>query len=314
LTALAPPFFGAGELSGATFPPVCYKMPILTLVSILENVEPPISPILRGICRRPTLPLAIPIHAHALSPLRQNQFTIVGFFPGHHAMPGVGGHFYATLARGLDLGINHLETAQGYGASEFWLGNFLRHQGSTDTLVITTKVPPQPDAATMAKRIDQSLERLQVSRLDCLAIHGINTWDHLQWVQRPGGCMTAIQQAMQDGRVGHVGFSTHGSRELIAATIHTGLFEFVNLHYYFFYQRHQPIIDLARHQDMGIFIISPGDKGGLLYTPPAKLQQLCAPYSPLALTYRWLLADPHITTLSCGPAQGRGTRGYRSSG
>jgi predicted aldo/keto reductase-like oxidoreductase len=211
--------------------------------------------------------------------------------------------FHATLARGLALGINHLETAQGYGASENWLGNFLRHQDSTDNLIITTKVPPQPDAATMAQRIDQSLQRLQVSRLDCLAIHGINTWEHLQWVQHPGGCMAAIRQAQQDGRVGHVGFSTHGSRELIAATIHTGLFEFVNLHYYFFYQRHQPIIDLARHQDMGIFIISPGDKGGLLYTPPAKLQQLCAPYSPLALTYRWLLADPRINTLSCGPAR-----------
>ncbi len=53
---------------------------------------------------------------------------------------------------------------------------------------------------------------------------------------------------------------------------------------------------------MGVFIISPADKGGLLYTPPATLEQLCQPFSPLELNYRFLLSDPRITTLSVGPA------------
>jgi predicted aldo/keto reductase-like oxidoreductase len=211
--------------------------------------------------------------------------------------------FQATLAEGLSLGINHIETAQGYGTSERWLGNFLRQHRPIDQLTITTKIPPQPDAATMAHHINQSLERLQVPRLDCLAIHGINTWEHLAWVQQPDGCMAAVRQAQKEGRIGHVGFSTHGYRELIAATIHTGLFEFVNLHYYFFFQRHRDIINLAHQQDMGIFIISPGDKGGMLYTPPQLLQELCSPFEPLALTYRWLLADSRIHTLSTGPAR-----------
>jgi hypothetical protein len=104
------------------------------------------------------------------------------------------------------------------------------------------------------------------------------------------------------GQIRHVGFSTHGTLEVIEGAIATNLFEFVNLHYYLFFQRHRPAVDLAQAQDMGVFIISPGDKGGQLYQPPEALRQLCDPFEPLHLSYRWLLQDPAITTLSVGPA------------
>ncbi|MBW4460628.1 MAG: aldo/keto reductase [Nodosilinea sp. WJT8-NPBG4] len=210
--------------------------------------------------------------------------------------------FRDTLTAGLALGINHIETAQGYGTSERWLGAFLKTAAVPDKLVITTKITPQPDAATMSQRIEESLERLGLNQIHCLAIHGINTPKHLAWVSDAGGCMAAVRRFQAEGRIGHVGFSTHGSREVIEGAIASDQFDFVNLHYYYFFQRHAPILDLATEQDMGIFIISPGDKGGMLYTPPAQLEELCAPFTPLELTYRWLLTDPRITTLSTGPA------------
>ncbi|MGB6015894.1 MAG: aldo/keto reductase, partial [Nodosilinea sp.] len=210
--------------------------------------------------------------------------------------------FCDTLAAGLALGINHIETAQGYGTSERWLGNFLNGADSPDNLVITTKVPPQPDAATMAQRIEESLARLGLDYIHCLAIHGLNTPEHLAWVSNACGCMAAVRQFQAEGKIGHIGFSTHGSQELIEGAIATNQFDFVNLHYYYFFQHHAPILELAAERDMGIFIISPGDKGGMLYTPPVKLEELCAPFTPLAITYRWLLSDPRITTLSTGPA------------
>lgn len=211
--------------------------------------------------------------------------------------------FESTVEQALASGINHIETAQGYGPSELWLGECLTQLSSLPRdLVITTKLPPTTDAATLERQIDASLNRLQRSRIDCLALHGVNTWEHLAWIQNPQGGMAAIRRAQADGRIGHLGFSSHGVREVIAATIETGEFAFVNLHYYYFFQRHHPILDLAQQQDMGIFIISPADKGGMLYQPPETLQRLCRPYHPLPLTYRWLLQDPRITTLSLGAA------------
>ncbi len=210
--------------------------------------------------------------------------------------------FTQTVRQAVDAGINHIETAIGYGQSEVYLGQALRELSIPRShLYLTTKISPTPDATTMARHIEQSLDRLGVEYIDNLAIHGINTHEHLDWVTA-GGCMSAVQQAVQAGRVRHVGFSTHGSLELILAAITTGLFAFVNLHYYLFFQRHAAAIELAHQRDMGIFIISPADKGGQLYTPPETLHQLCQPYSPLELNYRFLLSDPRIATLSVGAA------------
>ncbi|MCL6434369.1 MAG: aldo/keto reductase [Leptolyngbyaceae cyanobacterium HOT.MB2.61] len=209
-----------------------------------------------------------------------------------------------TVQQAIALGINHLETARGYGKSESFLGAALKSglPVPRSQLHITTKIPPTPDAAGMARAIDESLERLSLDYLDGLAIHGLNTWEHLEWVKADQGCMKAVQQAVTDGRVRHVGFSTHGFLEVILAAIATDLFEFVNLHYTYFFQRNAAAIAIAHQKDMGIFIISPADKGGMLYTPSSTLEHLCQPFSPLELNYRFLLSDPRITTLSVGPA------------
>lgn len=210
---------------------------------------------------------------------------------------------YKTVQRAVELGINHLETAKGYGKSEVYLGAALRHIPlPRNQLYVTTKILPIADATQTERAIDESLERLGLDFLDALAIHGINTWEHLSWVQAETGCMKAVHRAVADGRVRHVGFSTHGFLEVILATIATDLFEFVNLHYTYFFQRHAAALELAHSRDMGIFIISPADKGGMLYTPPTQLEELCAPLSPLELNYRFLLSDRRITTLSIGPA------------
>jgi hypothetical protein len=209
-----------------------------------------------------------------------------------------------TVQEATARGINHLETARGYGKSEEYLGNILKTNLPVprEQLHITTKLPPTPDADLMRQWIDQSLERLQLDYLDCLAIHGINTWEHLAWVESSDGCMPAVQEAVAQGRVRHVGFSTHAQLDVILAAINTDLFEFVNLHYYYFFQRNAGALELAGKKDLGIFIISPADKGGQLYTPPPKLEQLCHPFSPLELNYRFLLSDRRLTTLSVGPA------------
>jgi predicted aldo/keto reductase-like oxidoreductase len=209
-----------------------------------------------------------------------------------------------TISKALAMGVNHLETARGYGKSEEYLGAAIKSGllVPRSQIYITTKITPTVDGDSMDRYINESLRRLNLDYLDCLAIHGLNTWEHLQWVEAKGGCMKAVQEALDDGRVRHVGFSTHGSLDVILAAIKTDFFEFVNLHYYYFFQRHAPAIQLAAEKDMGIFIISPADKGGRLYTPSQTLIDLCQPYSPLELNYRFLLSDHRITTLSLGAA------------
>ena len=209
----------------------------------------------------------------------------------------------ATVQRAIELGINHLETAQGYGNSELYLNAALRSGLVRQQIYLTSKIPPTPDAETMARSIDESLQRLGTDYLDCFAIHGLNTWEHLAWVEDPQGCMAAVRAAIVAGKIRHVGFSTHAPLEIILRAIATDQFEFVNLHYYWFNQRNAPAVALAHQKEMGVLIISPADKGGLLHTPPPALVAQCQPFTPLELTYRFLLSDRRITTLSFGAAQ-----------
>jgi uncharacterized protein len=206
--------------------------------------------------------------------------------------------YYCTVAAALERGINHLETAPSYGHSEEYLGLALGRGIPRSDVYITTKLLPTVEDVTA--ELQAIMGRLGTEYVDCIAIHGINRPEHLN--RAIEHLVPALQQAQQRGLVGHIGFSTHGDLALVLAAIQTGLFAFVNLHYYYFFQRLAPAIAAAQSQDMGIFIISPGDKGGQLFHPPAKLLELCQPFSPLALTYRWLLQDERVTTLSVGEA------------
>jgi predicted aldo/keto reductase-like oxidoreductase len=103
--------------------------------------------------------------------------------------------------------------------------------------------------------------------------------------------------------VRHIGFSTHGPTEVILNAIDTGEFSYVNLHWYYFDQRNFSAVLAAQKQDMGLFIISPSDKGGQLYTPPDKLQELCAPLSPMGFNDLFCLSHPEVHTLSIGASK-----------
>jgi predicted aldo/keto reductase-like oxidoreductase len=53
---------------------------------------------------------------------------------------------------------------------------------------------------------------------------------------------------------------------------------------------------------MGVFVISPTDKGGHLHSPSARLVALCAPLHPLVFNDLFCLTTPGIHTISVGAA------------
>ena len=208
----------------------------------------------------------------------------------------------ATLKRAVDLGFHHVETARHYGSSERQLGWALPRTPDPSRL-LQSKVPPRPDADTFEAELELSFERLGCDRLDLLAIHGINLPEHLEQTLQPGGCMEVVRRWQEEGRIGHVGFSTHGPTALIAQACDSGAFDYVNLHWYYIRQDNGPALDAARRQDMGVFIISPTDKGGHLHTPSERLLELCAPLHPIVFNDLFCLSDPRVQTISVGASR-----------
>ena len=211
---------------------------------------------------------------------------------------------HRTIDRALEVGINHIETAQGYGKSEEFIGKAMRNglAKQRDRFYLTTKISPTKDADSMRRQIELSLKRMNVDYIDNFDIHGINLYEHLDLVKNPKGCMKAVQEAVDQKMIGHIGFSTHAPLEVILDTIKTDLFESVNLHYYYFNQRNAAAVQLAHEKDMGVFIISPSDKGGMLYQPSEELASVSYPFTALYMCDRFLLSDPRVHTLSLGAA------------
>lgn len=207
-----------------------------------------------------------------------------------------------TVHQAVALGINHIETARGYGSSELQLGRVLPRFPRQD-LIVQTKVVPSEDPAEFRKTFDQSFDFLGLKYVDLLGLHGINTPEILEWCVRPGGCLDVARQLQKDGKVRFIGFSTHGPTDVIVDTINTGAFDYVNLHWYYIFQNNWPAIEAATRQDMGVFIISPSDKGGHLYNPSEKLVKLCSPLSPIVFNDLFCLSHPQVHTLSIGASR-----------
>ncbi|HEX5175524.1 MAG TPA: aldo/keto reductase, partial [Chthoniobacteraceae bacterium] len=208
----------------------------------------------------------------------------------------------ATILRALELGINHIETARGYGSSEMQLG-WILPQLPREKMIVQTKIAPFADPAEFVATFETSMRYLQLEHVDLLSLHGINNAELLEWSLREGGCLDAARGLQRDGRCRFIGFSTHATTDLILRAIASDGFDYVNVHWYFVNDYNWPSIEAAARRDMGVFIISPSDKGGMLYSPPPKLVELCRPLSPIAFNDLYCLARPQVHTLSIGAAR-----------
>tara|TARA_B100000900_G_scaffold55012_1_gene40929 strand:- start:654 stop:1853 length:1200 start_codon:yes stop_codon:yes gene_type:complete len=200
------------------------------------------------------------------------------------------------------FGFNHIETAKYYGTSEVQLGMGFKNTKKKPK-IIQTKIPPNRDPKLFEFELLKSFEKLQVKKIDLLAIHGINSPEHLHHAVRDGGCIEILRKFQKENLIGHIGFSTHGETSLIEQAISTNFFDYVNLHWYYINQTNSKVIDLAHKYDLGVFIISPTDKGGHLHTPSTKMLELCSPLHPIVFNDLFCLRNNNIHTISVGVAK-----------
>ncbi len=200
------------------------------------------------------------------------------------------------------FGFNHIETAKYYGTSEIQLGMGFKSM-KIRPKIIQTKIPPNRDPKLFEAELLKSFEKLQLKKIDLLSIHGINTPEHLHQAVRDGGCIDILKKFQKENLIGYIGFSTHGESSLIEKAISTNFFDYINLHWYFINQTNYKLIELAHKYDLGVFIISPTDKGGHLHTPSTKILELCSPLHPIVFNDLFCLRNKNVHTISVGIAK-----------
>jgi aryl-alcohol dehydrogenase-like predicted oxidoreductase len=125
-----------------------------------------------------------------------------------------------ALHRALDLGVNFIDTAQGYGdgRSERIIGQVLKERKG-DKVYVATKIPPKSPGdwppspydtmearypeAYLRERVERSLRDLRTDSIDLLQLH---TWTRA-WNRYPSALET-LRTLQQEGKIRGIGIST----------------------------------------------------------------------------------------------------------
>jgi len=137
--------------------------------------------------------------------------------------------------------MNHIETAFAYGSSEVQIGQVLTDLYANgvckrEDLILQTKVNPMP-----SKKFRQTLEKcykdLRVDYIDVFSFHGLNMdyqYDLIFQNSEGENLIDIVKEYQAQGKIRHIGFSTHAQPELIRKCIETDAFECCNIHYHYF--------------------------------------------------------------------------------
>jgi aryl-alcohol dehydrogenase-like predicted oxidoreductase len=228
-----------------------------------------------------------------------------------------------VVERGLELGINYLDTAPLYGRSEALLGQVL--DGERRPSYLATKVGFDPQGFDYRRdsvlwSLERSLKRLHLDRLTVAQIHEVDMagWER---ITETGGALEGLRAAQARGLCDFIGI-TGRAIPLLARLAATGEFDTV-LVYLDYHpcsrEAAQEVIPAAAAQDMGI-VIATALAGGL-FVEGAPQRQALARISDAGereralrvvdrlremegtlpqLAFRYVLADSRISTVASG--------------
>jgi predicted aldo/keto reductase-like oxidoreductase len=125
----------------------------------------------------------------------------------------------SVIHRAVDLGITYFDTARGYqkGNNERMVGAALK--GSRDKIVLSSKSEAKtaPDAIA---ELDTSLKELGTDYLDIWYMHSRDTVANI-----PDELVTVWENAKQQGKIRHIGISTHKPNDIVDRVLAVGKFE-----------------------------------------------------------------------------------------
>jgi aryl-alcohol dehydrogenase-like predicted oxidoreductase len=109
----------------------------------------------------------------------------------------------------LEFGVNHIDTAAGYGESELRLAPWMATRRRDFFLATKTGDRTGGDARASLER---SLSRLGVDQVDLIQLHNLVEEDEWEVALGPNGAAAALLQARDEGLVRFIGVTGHGLR------------------------------------------------------------------------------------------------------
>jgi predicted aldo/keto reductase-like oxidoreductase len=164
-----------------------------------------------------------------------------------------------VVRRCIDLGINFLDTANGYTTSEERIGKAVK--GKRDKVFIATKTGAR-DPQGAREHLELSLKRLQTDYIDIYQFHGVSTPEHMKAVLE-GGIYEVAEEAKKAGKIRHISVTSH-SMDIAKELVKTDRFETLMFPFNFITSEPaEELLPLCRRHDVGLIAMKPM-AGGML--------------------------------------------------
>ena len=139
----------------------------------------------------------------------------------------------AIVRRAGELGINYFDTAPGYcdDKSEEIFGEAFKNMPNPFFISTKSGLSADPSSDDVRRRIEKSLKRLGVDRINFFHMWCIKTIEQYREVMKPGGPYEGALKAKDEGLIEYIVFSTHCNGEDIETIVNEGAFEGVTLGY-----------------------------------------------------------------------------------
>lgn len=219
------------------------------------------------------------------------------------------------IRHAIDAGLRYIDTSRGYGDSEFKLGAALKG-GYREKVILSSKSSPwikkirdddDGSADSVRRRIEETLLRLDVDKIDFYQIWNITDEDSWVLATKKGGMVEGIQKAQAEGLVGHIGFTTHAPpKDLVERYLEQATWaEVVLATYNLLDKTYAPVLEKAHELGIGTIVMNP--VGGGKFTGESDVMMTLAKQvgatSVADLAIRYVLGNPNVDTILCGLAK-----------
>jgi aryl-alcohol dehydrogenase-like predicted oxidoreductase len=218
----------------------------------------------------------------------------------------------ATLASVAGWGINHIDTAASYGASEDRLQPWLATH--RDEVFLATKTGERHGDAARAE-LERSLQRMGVDHVDSIQLHNLVEADEWEVAHGPGGAVPALARARDEGLVRFIGVTGHGLR---IAAMHLRSLERFGFDSVLFPYNHSLLAHPAYRADVDALMARCEADGVAMQTiksvarrrwssdaagPRFSWYEPLTDPEPIARAVRFVLADPRLFVIASSDAR-----------
>lgn len=211
----------------------------------------------------------------------------------------------------MDHGVNYYDTAWGYhnGNSEISIGKALNKYPRED-YYLATKFPGY-DLSNMDKVeeiFEEQLKKCGVDHFDFYLFHNVCELNIDDYLDESHGIAAYLKQQVDNGRIGHLGFSVHGTGETMKRFLdkYSDILEFcqIQLNYIDWdFQEASRKVELCREHGLDVWVMEPL-RGGMLAKLPEKKTEILKKMRPdeevHAWAFRFLQSVPEVKMILSG--------------